>query len=29
MTDLPDISKLTVAELIELRANVDELIASK
>jgi hypothetical protein len=29
MTELPDISHLTVAELIELRANADELITTK
>ena len=29
MTDLPDISHLTVAELTELRANADELITAK
>ena len=29
MTDLPDISQLTIAELVELRTEVDELIVSK
>lgn len=29
MNNLPDISHLTVAELIELRANADELITTK
>jgi len=29
MTDLPDISQLTVAELIELNAKADELITPK
>lgn len=29
MSTLPDIAELTVAELIELRANADELITAK